>query len=94
MQLSKILIRPLITEKSAADTSAENRYHFKVNVRATKNAIAQAVEELFVVDVIEVATHVMPGKKRRVGKTRQFIRTPKWKKAIVTLKSGQEIKYD
>ncbi len=94
MQLNSIIIRPIITEKSAVQKDEHNRYHFKVNRRASKNAVSEAVEDVFGVDVVDVRTMIMPGKKRRLGKTRKFIKTPKWKKAIVTVGDGQEIKYD
>ncbi len=94
MQLNSIIIRPIITEKSAVHKDEYNRYHFKVNRRASKKAVAEAVEDVFSVDVVDVRTMIMPGKKRRLGKTRKFIKTPKWKKAIVTVGDGQEIKYD
>ena len=94
MQLNRVIIKPLITEKSAVHKDEMNRYHFKVNRKASKNAVAEAVEDVFGVDVVDVRTMIMPGKRRRLGRTRKFIKTPKWKKAIVTIGDGQEIKYD
>ncbi len=91
--MRKILIRPLITEKMTDITERENKYGFIVDINANKIEIAKAVKEKFQVDVIAVNTI------RRKGKTRtQFTRkgrftgkTPRVKKAIVTLKEGQTI---
>lgn len=94
MRVSKILQKPVVTEKSLAHIEALNMHHFKVHLKATKRSIANAVENMFGVDVVKVTTLTMPGKKRRIGKTRRFTKTAKWKKAIVTIKEGQEIKYD
>ena len=94
MKLNKIVHKPIVTEKSAVDKDTFNRYQFKVHNKSSKRAIAQAVEDLFDVEVLDVKTMIMPGKKRRVGKTKRFITTSKWKKAVVTVQEGQEIKYD
>ncbi len=94
MQINKTLTKPLLTEKSVAQKGEFNRYHFKVNTSASKNAIAEHIQRLYGVTVTGVRTMVVSGKKRRVGKTRRFVKTQKWKKAIVTLASGQEIKSD
>ena len=60
-------------------------------MKASKRSVAQEIERLFSVDVINVNTSVMPGKKRRVLKTRLFNKTGRWKKAMVQLKEGQKI---
>lgn len=90
MQLGKIIYRPILTEKSVALTG-QDKYAFEVNARATKNSVAEAIEKMFGVDVVSVRTMIMPGKKRRIGRTNLFTRTGKWKKAIVELKDGQSI---
>lgn len=90
MRVNKVLIRPLITEKSVA-LSAQNRYIFEVSMQATKGAIVDELKNVFNVDATEVRTLIMPGKKRRISKTNRFGKTAKRKKAIVTLKEGQKI---
>lgn len=94
MRVSKIIQKPIVTEKSLASIESLNMHHFKVHLKATKRSIANAIEDMFGVDVINVKTLTMPGKKRRIGRTRKFTKTSKWKKAIVTIKEGQKIKYD
>jgi len=83
-----ILIRPIITEKSS-DLMAENKYTFRVDRKANKIEIRQAVESIFKVDVTAVRTMNMPGKLKRQGRTSGM--TAQWKKAIVTLKEGQRL---
>lgn len=81
----------LQTERSTLLRDKENKYSLRVNVHATKNEIKEAVEKLFKVKVTKVNTMVMAGKKRRMGLTEG--RKENWKKAIVTLKTGDTIKF-
>jgi len=90
MDLYKIIERPLYTERGTLLKEKENRYVFKVASSATKPEIKQAVEKLFSVKVLRVHTANMPGKRRRLG-MHEGVR-PSWKKAIVRVKKGQEIK--
>ena len=65
------------------------KYTLKVDVRANKNQIRQAVEKLFPkVKVDSVNTARVNGKTKR-ARTRVAGRTADWKKAIVTLKEGE-----
>ncbi len=84
----EVLIKPIITEKSSS-LIAEGKYSFQVMKDANKIEIKHAVQTAFKVDVTEVRTMNMPGKLKRQGKTEGM--TSEWKKAIVTLKSGQTI---
>ncbi len=85
-----IIIRPVLTEKMT-DLRAANQYAFQVDLRANKIEIKKAIEQRFDVEVLSVRTMIMPGKMRRLG--RYEGKTAKWKKAIVTLKEGDEIEY-
>jgi large subunit ribosomal protein L23 len=88
MQFEQIIIEPLLTEKSVAQRPG-SRYVFRVHQAATKIAIGQAVAKLFKVKVKAVnLCHVRP-KRRVLG--RSIGRTARWKKAYVTLESGQRI---
>ena len=80
MRISKIIIKPIV-----------NKYVFKVDLKASKKDIANEVKKLFNVDAVDVKTSVMPGKKKRITKTKNFIKTSKWKKAVVKLKKDQKI---
>ena len=83
-----IIIRPMLTEKTMTGLDG-NKYTFMVDVRATKDEIKKAVEEVFKVKVKKVNTLKMPGKTRRMGRFEG--KTPEWKKAVVTLEEGHTI---
>ena len=88
MHLYEVLRRPLITEKGAG-LQERNKYAFEVAGEANKPQIKQAVEKAFGVTVTAVNVMTVPGKERRMG--RRQIRTPSWKKAVVTLQQGDKI---
>ena len=78
-----IIKRPIITEKSMAET-ADKKYTFEVAKDANKIEIAKAVEEIFGVKVAKVNTLNVQGKIKRTGRYPAG-RTASWKKAMVTL---------
>ena len=86
-----IIQRPLVTERATNLKALSNQYVFKVASGATKNDIKAAIEQLFKVDVLSVNTMRVHGKFRRMGASRGAYR-PDWKKAIVSLRAGQEIR--
>lgn len=91
MMPEDIIIEPVITERSNYDMQ-EGKYTFKVNKKATKVDIANAVEKLFEVKVLNVNTMSVKGKQRRQG--RSIGKTSDWKKAIVTIDTDpSEISY-
>jgi large subunit ribosomal protein L23 len=91
--MSQILIRPIISEKMAAQGEKEGRYGFEVSKDSNKLQIRQAVEQEYGVSVTGVRTMVCRGKTRtRYTKTNILQgRTASYKKAIVTLKQGDVI---
>ena len=86
-----VLQKPLITERASNLKASANQYVFRVASGATKRDIKLAVEQLFKVQVISVNTMNVHGKFRRLGASRGAYRAD-WKKAIVGLKAGQEIR--
>ena len=82
------ILSPLITEK-ATYLSDQNKVVFKVAMDATKAEIADAIQELFKVQVVKVNTLVQKGKTKR-WRGRPGRRNDV-KKAIVTLAEGQSI---
>ncbi len=88
---TRILKRPLITEKGTMLREKDNKVIFSVALDANKIEIKHAVEELFNVHVEDVKTMNMKGKMKRWG-YRPFQRSD-WKKAIVTLKQGETIEF-
>ncbi|MFZ5942531.1 MAG: 50S ribosomal protein L23 [Bacillota bacterium] len=83
-----IIVKPLVSEKSVAGME-HNKYYFKVDLKANKIDIKNAVEEIFKVKVLEVRTMIVKGKIKRMGRFQG--KRPDWKKAIVTLKDGDKI---
>lgn len=86
----RIIIEPLVTERGFQQRLNENKYFFEVARDANKIDIKHAIEHLFDVKVVKIATLNVLGKKRRV-RTREAGKRPDWKKAIVTLAEGQKI---
>lgn len=85
----RIILGPIITEKTTVNKDMNNTYAFDVAVKANKKEIKEAVEKLFSVNVTDVKTVMLQGKVKRTKwipgrrKTR--------KKAYVTLKKNQRI---
>jgi large subunit ribosomal protein L23 len=82
------ILAPVITEK-ATYLSEHNKVVFRVAKDATKAEIADAIQELFKVQVVKVNTLVVKGKTKR-WRGRPGRRNDV-KKAIVTLAEGQSI---
>lgn len=77
-----IIMKPIITERSM-DAAEEKKFTFKVDKRANKVEIKNAVEVIFGVKVEKVTTMNMKGKEKRTGR---FVgNRADWKKAIVKL---------
>ena len=87
-----VLIRPLITEKSSYQSGKLNQYSFVVANKATKTMVKDAVETLFDVNVVRVNIVNAPAKRgRRARSRRLLVRRPSFKKAIVTLATGETL---
>lgn len=87
--VSDILVRPLVTEKSHAQLDRNGAYTFVVANDANKIEIASAIEKQFNVRVKDVRTMRYAGKTKRMG--RWVGRKASWKKAVVTLVEGDSI---
>ena len=90
MNLYDIISYPLITEKSTGQAE-KGKSAFRVHPKATKGDIKLAVEKAFNVNVVKINTLNVSGRIKRVRYQPGY--TADWKKAIVTLKSGQKIEY-
>ena len=88
MDPRQVIIRPVVSEKSYA-LMADGKYTFRVHDRAHKTQIAQAVEEVFEVQVRSVKTSKVRAKPNRRGLTSGT--SLSWKKAVVQLAPGQRI---
>jgi large subunit ribosomal protein L23 len=84
----EVLRRPIVTEKSTM-LAASGKYVFEVAIGANKLQIQEAVEKAFDVHVRAVNVMRVRGKTSQRGRT--ISRAPDWKKAIVTLRPGEQI---
>jgi large subunit ribosomal protein L23 len=91
---------PVITEKALTmkdepeslgrDGNSRQMLTLKVDRKATKPEIKRAVEQILGVKVEEVRVANYHGKMKRIPTRREMGRRPDWKKAYVTLKSGEK----
>ena len=86
----QIIRRPMVTEKSTRQKE-ENQYVFEVMREANKVEIQKAIENFFMVKVLQVRTSNVLGKMKRLG--RKSGKRQDWKKATVTLKEGDRIDF-
>ena len=89
MKDSHTVLKALLRTEKGATQVTENKYLFSVQKDVNKIEIKKAVEDIYKVKVGHVNTQVMPGKIKRVRSVAG--KTPEWKKAVVTLKSGHKI---
>lgn len=90
-RLMKILLAPIVSEKSTMLAEQNEQIAFRVTADATKTEIKAAVELLFKVEVEAVRVVNQLGKQKRFGRT--MGRRSDTRKAYVSLKSGQEINF-
>ncbi|NDV45713.1 50S ribosomal protein L23 [Paludibacter sp. 221] len=90
-----IIIKPIVTEKMTGLSEKLNRYGFRVQKDANKIQIKQAVEAMYNVTVTDVNTLVVaPKTKSRYTKSGIINgKTSAYKKAIVTVKEGEQIDF-
>ena len=84
----RVLIKPLITEKGSY-LGQNNQYIFEVAPATNKIEIRKAIRKVYGVDPIKVNVINYNGKEIRYGRSEG--RTKQWKKAIITLATGQKI---
>jgi len=82
------ILSPIVTEKST-NISEQNKIVFKVPTKANKKNLKKSIEKIFKVNVTKVN---IINKKNRIKTTRgRKIKVKGYKKAIITLKKGQNI---
>ncbi len=89
MQYDSILIEPVLSEKSN-EMREMGKYAFRVDPRADKTQVMEAVRRMFDVHPVSCAIINVGGKPKRLRY--RTGKTSSWKKAIVTLKKGEAIK--
>jgi len=84
MDAHEVILYPLMTEVASRLIEKENKLVFIVNLKATKNDVRQAVEELYEVEVEKVNLLITPqGEKKAFVKLR-----PEYKAVDVAIKLG------
>ena len=91
MEQYDILRGPVVTEKTTLQKELHNQVTFKVDKRANRVEIKDAVEKNFNTKVKQVRTVQVKGKVKQRGKI--IGKRKDWKKAIVTLMPGQRIDF-
>ncbi|MCZ4407308.1 50S ribosomal protein L23 [Cryomorphaceae bacterium 1068] len=91
--MSRIVLKPIVTEKMTAISEKLNRYGFYVSKEANKIEIKEAIEKLYDVNVDKVWTIRYAGKsKSRYTKTGMVTgKSAAYKKAVVTVAEGETI---
>jgi len=89
IEMHRVLVQPLLTEKITALREKTNTVGFVVHPEANRVQIKQAVETLLKVKVEKVNLMNVRGKMKRLG--RFSGKRSDWKKAFVTLKEGEKL---
>ena len=90
-QIMKVLIAPIVSEKSTRLADENRQFVFKVVKDASKPDIRKAVELMFDVKVDAVQIANVHGKTKRFGQS--IGKRSDWKKAFVTLAEGHDINF-
>ncbi len=88
MKKGEIILNPIVTEKSTSHQE-EGKYCFRVNKKANKKEIMQAVKAIFGVEPVSCSIMNVKGKRKRERYVYGY--TSSWKKAVITLKEGEKI---
>lgn len=94
MRADQVIIEPVLSEKSNRAREEEcKKYTFKVDPKANKFQIMDAVNELFGVKPVKCNVMNVKGKPKFTRGKGGFVlgNTGNWKKAIVTLAKGDSI---
>jgi large subunit ribosomal protein L23 len=89
MEITTVIKKPLVTEKSTFGVSMNNRYVFEVDKRADKGQIKRAIEGIYGVRVLSVATQVRKGHMKR--NSMGWFRVGNQKRAVVKLHAEDRI---
>jgi large subunit ribosomal protein L23 len=94
LEASQVVLRPVISEKSM-DETRKGKYTFRVHTDANKFQVKDAVEELFKVHVTEVNVLTTKSKEKSLNRRRGRQRgwTSPWKKAVVSIATGEKIEF-
>ena len=90
-RMMKVLIAPIVSEKSTRLADETRQVAFKVMPDASKPDVRKAVELMFDVKVDAVQIANVRGKAKRFGQ--KMGKRSDWKKAYVTLAEGHDINF-
>ena len=82
------ILNPVVTEKST-NLSAMNKVVFKVNRLINKRSVKKSIEKIFKVNVVKI--NIINKQSRFKTAKGKKVKIQGYKKAIVTLKKGQNI---
>ena len=82
------ILSPLVTEKST-NLSEQNKIVFKVPSSANKKNLKNNIEKIFKVNVTKI--NIINKQNRKKLTRGRKVKVPGFKKAIITLKKGQNI---
>ena len=85
---SSVLLRPVVTEKSAI-LASKNMYVFAVKSSANRISIASAIKAMY--DIKPLSVNVINVRGKSVTRGRVAGKRSAWKKAIVTLPKGKTL---
>jgi len=88
MNLYDSILNPVVTEK-ATNLSEMNKVVFKVNSSANKRSVKKSIEKIFKVNVVKI--NIINKQRRFKTAKGKKVKIQGYKKAIVTLKKGQNI---
>jgi large subunit ribosomal protein L23 len=92
LNIEQIIKAPVaLTEKASRLKASSNQIVFEVAMTANKIEIKNAVKAMFGVEPLAVNTLIQRGKVKRMGRTQG--KRQNWKKAIVTLREGDDIQF-
>lgn len=86
MELSQVIIGPVVTEKSERQKAADKRVvTLQVALKATKVDVKNALRKFYDVDATDVRVMRVPRKTRRIGRNQEMEKRHHYKKVMVTL---------
>jgi len=84
MESHEVIFYPLMTESASLMVEKDNKLIFIVSLKAGKNDVKKAVEELYEVKVDKITTLITPQ-----GQKKAFVKlTPEYKASDVAIKLG------
>ena len=88
VHLYDTILSPMVTEKST-NLSEQNKIVFKVPSKANKENLKKNIEKIFKVNVVKI--NIINKQNRKKLTRGRKVKVPGFKKAIITLKKGQNI---